>query len=150
MDKEITAIKQNKQEALVIARQKLNDFKYSLLKEALDYRNIEYDHSIEDYNSFISSLKTTLSPEKYNLEVEPIIKKLDQEMARIFIDLNNGSTNSFTNFIKEKYEEIIMPISDKAVTELKSNYNINITNVNRVKLEEAKGLYKVLKVIKLD
>ena len=145
MDKEITVIKQNKQEALVIARQKLNDFKYSLLKEALDYRNIEYDHSIEDYNSFISSLKTTLSPEKYNLEVEPIIKKLDQEMARIFIDLNNGSTNSFTNFIKEKYEEIIMPISDKAVTELKSNYNINITNVNRVKLEEAKGLYKVLK-----
>lgn len=135
-DEALTVVGDVKQEALNVAQQKINDFKYQLLKEALDYRQIEYDRSISDYNSLKRSLKETNI--EYYETIEPICNGLDEKLAKVFIELQNGSKDAFTKFVKNDYESIVKPIHKS-----KELVKVNITSTNEVALKEANKVYKL-------
>jgi len=92
-------LENNRQEAVMTLREKVEFVKINAIKEFFKQNNIVLDISdktdIKDVNKF---LKNNLEPDLYNMAMQ-YEKKFDDDLKDVIKDLEDGSQTAFTKFV---------------------------------------------------
>lgn len=138
----------SKEKTVQSLRSKLHEAKLIAIKEQLRKRDIEYDDSITDLNELKSSLKKKLSSISYE-QVEDIYEKVNVAYDKVLNDLERGSIDATTRFIRDA-EKITTPIAKSVAKGLAARTAIVLAPTIGSKVAIAGGLaagsaYKLVK-----
>ena len=129
------AIATDKEKIAEAMKLKVNDFKKTLLVEALNQKGLSYDESIEtfyDLRKYIRSSNTYSKEDKK--ELLSACEYIDSNVNGLLQELINGSTSSIERFLKEMYQKIGKPLAKGAIDGLAISSLLQIAPTIEAKL----------------